>query len=113
MSVMAANRTRGQVQKRPGLWKIMPEQVPGAKDAIVGALRGRQTVAAACRMANIARSTYYLWLQHDPSFAAAVDNARWQLARRRSITSPEDISTRPLISMIKRLQPSKYRNWTF
>jgi hypothetical protein len=35
MSVMAANRTRGQVQKRPGLWKIMPEQVPGAKDAIV------------------------------------------------------------------------------
>ena len=111
---MPANRTRGQVQKRPGLWKIMPGQVPGAKDAIVGALRGQQTVAAACRMANIARSTYYLWLQHDPSFAAAVDNARQRLAPRPpSITGPEDISTRALISMLKRLQPSKYRDWTF
>src|SRR5690349_22211433 len=46
-----------------------------ARKAILAALSAGKSVSAACRAARIARSSYYLWIDEDAAFAAAVHDA--------------------------------------
>ncbi|MDP9359357.1 MAG: hypothetical protein M3R02_29540 [Chloroflexota bacterium] len=50
-------------------------RTPEKEQRILDALIERPSVAAACRRARIARSTYYLWRGDDPAFAARADAA--------------------------------------
>lgn len=50
-------------------------RTPEKEQRILDALIERPSVAAACRRARIARSSYYLWRADDPGFAARADVA--------------------------------------
>lgn len=56
------------------------------------------------------RSTFYQWLQRDPSFAAGVNDARSRVPVRITggMRSLEEKTSRELIAILKRLHP-RYR----
>jgi hypothetical protein len=60
-------------------------------------------------MNQVGRSTFYQWLQQDPAFAAAIDDARGPFSDGfQSAGTLENTSTRALITMLKRLQSGRY-----
>lgn len=102
------------------------------KAQFVTAFAESGNVSAACRVADIDRSTYYYWLEHDALFAARVAQAQEQAndaleleARRRAIEGWEEpvwsatkgkqigmvrkFSDTLLIFLLKGARPGKYR----
>jgi hypothetical protein len=61
-------------------------------------------------MARVGRATFYQWAQRDPTFAAAVDDARAPVPVRvaEAMRPLEEKTSRELIAMLKRLHP-RYR----
>ena len=104
-----ANHTRGRGPKKLGPRKLMPEQIPGAKGALVCLLERDRTVAEACVEARVGRSTFYQWLQRDRTFATAVDLARPTVSSRISLSSSlEEKTSRELRALLERVHP-RYR----
>lgn len=50
------------------------------KRAFLAAYARCGIIATACRIAQIDRGTYYLWVEHDPVFAAAAGRAKAEAA---------------------------------
>jgi len=87
----------------------MPEQIPGAKEALVCLLERDRTVARACLETRIGRSTFYQWLQRDRTFAAEVEEARSTVPPHlRRSSSLEEKTSRELRALLWRVHP-RYR----
>lgn len=107
--VHSGDQTHGHSPKRPGLRKLAADQVQGAREVIVWALQADCPVSEACRMAHVGRATFYEWLQRDPSFAASVEAARGPvIPKNLSMYAHDRMTTRDLISMLRRLKPARY-----
>lgn len=54
---------------------LSSRQVKRAKEAVVNYLRAGVTISTACKLAGVARRTFYHWLAKDEFFALSVDEA--------------------------------------
>jgi transposase len=69
------------------------------------------SISQACAAVGIGRRTFYVWLQHDPDFASAVDRAHTRLiaaAERTLQRAIEHGDTRAAMWLLERLAP-EYR----
>lgn len=72
------------------------------------------TIRGACEAAGIGRRTWYNWLEEDKAFAAAVDEAKEDVADELEETAAtrakaKDGSDLLLIFLLKALRPSRFR----
>lgn len=56
-----------------------PEDTIAAKQRLIEAVAEVYKIEDACRVAGVAKGTFYYWRDHDPKFAAAVEKARDQV----------------------------------
>ena len=88
-----------------------------AKDAFIKGLLEYGTIRNGCKMAKIARPTFYVWMDNDPAFAERVADARQEFGEKLEevivgiVLDPEVVKkVRVLaITLLNANLPNKYR----